>query len=37
MSDKYSRKLHYREAIIKSLKEDIERKRFEQRMSHTLD
>jgi len=37
MSDKYGRKPHDREAIIKSLKEDIERKRFEQRMSHTLD
>jgi len=37
MSDKYGRKPHDREAIIKSLKENIERKRFEQSISHTLD
>ena len=30
MSDKYGRKLYDREVIIKSLKEDIEKKRFKK-------
>jgi len=37
MSDKYGRKPHDREAIIKSLKENIERKKFEKSMHNPLD
>ena len=37
MSDKYGRKPHDREPVIKSLKEDIERKRFKQSVFHALD
>jgi len=37
MSDKYGRKPYDREVIIKSLKEDIERKRLKKRIYHALD
>ena len=37
MSDKYGRKPHDREAVIKSLKEEIERKRLKQSVFHSLD
>lgn len=37
MSDKYGRKPHDREAVIKSLKENIERKRFKKQLYHALD
>ena len=37
MSDKYGRKPQDREVIIKSLKEDIERKKFEKSMHNASD
>lgn len=37
MSDKYGRKPHDREVVIKSLKEDKERKRLEKNVYHSLD
>jgi hypothetical protein len=37
MSDKYGRKPYDREVIIKSLKENIERKKFKTSVYHALD
>lgn len=36
MSDKYGRKEHDRDAVVKSLKENIERKKFETSVYHSL-
>ena len=37
MSDKYGRKLHDREAVIKSLKKDIEMKTLKQQLDSAFD